>query len=377
MPTQIFFNLYTEHLKNQKNISVSKKLFLSEYAKVIDSNSDILTSETIESRPVIIKSPITNLYDIDSKHILQALKDTSTVFIKNVYGDPFYLNALFAIRRAYEHDKTLGVMVSQYTHLIIYSMLYRKYFTHGSANVDVMRYTINNLSMKFDIKKEGSLISALSKQNNTLIESKGKFLLSKNDDDFFSYIEAIRVRINAFIKNIYSEFDNNYKSKNYLTVDSSSATDKEGEEFDVNRQSISSLVESISDTTVKYINNNEVSENAMGIAIKVSDKPSRNKLYDILCRMKTTNSSNLTMFIRTLVGMYYDTEEPTKSAICYKNLIIFVFKLLKSNTSSKENIIHSYLNGICKEYDFKSSTLNSMKKSLIIYIAIIIQKANC
>lgn len=84
----------------------------------------------------------------------------------------------------------------------------------------IMNYVINNeLTQKFDLKREGSVIGAIKSICNTWLEYDDKFSNS-DDDDVVYLIQQLHNRIKSFMKNIAELYYKAYKNKDYLTYDS-------------------------------------------------------------------------------------------------------------------------------------------------------------
>lgn len=103
----------------------------------------------------------------------------------------------------------------------IYASAHYRSFNISPENYrHVMEYAINNMSNKYDIVREGSVIGAVRSLTQTFINSyKDRF--KKYDDEDVSYlIQQLKNRVASFIKNIAKEFYAAYENRDYITYDS-------------------------------------------------------------------------------------------------------------------------------------------------------------
>lgn len=88
----------------------------------------------------------------------------------------------------------------------------------------VMLYVVNNqLSNKFDIKTQGSVLGAVKNIAVTWIKTYSSKFKSFDDEDVVYLIQQLHNRIKSFMKNIASEYYKVYEDKdNFMTYDSDS-----------------------------------------------------------------------------------------------------------------------------------------------------------
>lgn len=153
--------------------------------------------------------------------------------IKNKYDilvkDEHAILALTIIRYFIMKNDTKNIELSalylSFTGKIYASAHYRSFNIAPTEYRHVMEYAINNMSNKYDIVKEGSVIGAIRSLDKTFINSyKSRF--KKYDDEDVSYlIQQLKNRVAAFIKNIAKEFYKAYENRDYITYDSDNMSD--------------------------------------------------------------------------------------------------------------------------------------------------------
>lgn len=84
----------------------------------------------------------------------------------------------------------------------------------------VMEYAINNMSNKYDIVKEGSVIGAVRSLTDTYINSYKNRFKEYDDDDISYLLQQLKNRVKAFIINIAKEYYAAYENRDYITYDS-------------------------------------------------------------------------------------------------------------------------------------------------------------
>lgn len=106
----------------------------------------------------------------------------------------------------------------------IYASAHYRSFNYEPAR-HVMEYAINNMSNKYGIVKEGSVIGAVRSLNQTFITSYKDRFKHYDDEDVSYLIQQLKNRVASFIKNIASEYYKANENKDYITYDSDDMTD--------------------------------------------------------------------------------------------------------------------------------------------------------
>ena len=91
----------------------------------------------------------------------------------------------------------------------------------------VMEYAINNMSNKYDIVKEGSVIGAVRSLTDTYMDSYRSRFKDFDDDDVSYLLQQLKNRVKAFIINIAKEYYTAYENKDYITYDSDNLSEKD------------------------------------------------------------------------------------------------------------------------------------------------------
>ena len=117
----------------------------------------------------------------------------------------------------YTEMVTIYLLFSGKFYASIYSSLWR-----FPVNPSIMDYVINNnLSDKYDLKKEGTVFKAIKKLANTYLDKYSKDISSRDhsDNDFKNNIQQLRDREKSFLGNIFTSYIEAAESKSYLNYE--------------------------------------------------------------------------------------------------------------------------------------------------------------
>ena len=117
----------------------------------------------------------------------------------------------------YTEMVTIYTLFSGKFYASIYSSLWR-----FPVNPSIMDYVINNnLSDKYDLKKEGTVFKAIKKLANTYLDKYSKDIASRDhsDNDFKNNIQQLRDREKSFLGNIFTSYMEAAESKSYLNYE--------------------------------------------------------------------------------------------------------------------------------------------------------------
>jgi hypothetical protein len=352
-----------------------------------DRNSAILSDNGLSEKPIISKDPIWAFTNIPDEEVILTMKKTKAKFVEKVFGEnAVYIPFLIAIRYfTQQNDQRMINLLCAYSTAVIYSMLHRKYFTIGHAKREVMDYTINNLSNKYDIKRLGSLIKALEKLYQANHENYKDDLVSNDDDRILDYIEGLRTRINSFIKNINGEFISNYRAGRYINVDPDKLVG-EDEEFENERSSDSSVIIQASQAFMIWFVTNGNDHDGLKLAVNYNKDVSISHLQHIINEIKLNKSNKLEEIVASIINLLVENQKNNNlSAICNVRFIPFVFSVFSRSNTSDVNIIRikDNITSLLANYSTKFNDTNreatkiAYRKALLIYIAFLIQKQRC
>jgi hypothetical protein len=243
----------------------------------------------------------------------------------------------------------------------------------------VMEYVVNNeLSQKFDLKREGSVIGAIKSICMTWLDSYGDKLKSSDDEDIVYLLQQLHNRIKSFMKNIAELYYNAYENRdNYLSYDSDNYS-----------QDNYHLADNDSFKGDRYINSaiNYITTNGVNYKLckMASDSLVRTDELKSIIESIQSDKDNI-ILLRELISitvMEYLKESPNKEITG----IDFITDSIAAKPNTKnpniirqKEIIVGFLDENSPQYRKRKSrlaTANSYQKSVLTYYVLIINLAN-
>ena len=242
----------------------------------------------------------------------------------------------------------------------------------------VMEYVVNNmLTMKFDLKREGSVFGAVRSICRTWLETYKDILKDPDDEENAELIKQLHGRIKSFMINIARLYYEAYENKMYLTYDSDS---NDEESFRIaDNDSLRS--ERYVENAMNYINNNNVDFKLCTMASDSNVKV--NEVKSIIESIQDDKQSiaEIKELFRLLISDYMNNSKDKNVAS-----IEFVSYSIKAKPNSKDKnilrqkeIIEGWLDEKSPQYRKRKSraaTKSSYYNSVLTYYTLVINKAN-
>ena len=201
--------------------------------------------------------------DITKEQIRDCLKDTyywNINFSPAAAKDEMTMTMMMIIRYFVLKGDTLNAELSA-IYLAFSGMFYPSIHYGSFPKVQpseyrhVMEYVVNNmLTMKYDLKREGSVFGAVKSICKTWLNTYDKIIKDPDDEENAEVIKQLHGRIKSFMKNIATLYYEAYENKLYLTYDSDSNSEENFRVADNDSLRIERNVEN----AMNFINNNNV-----------------------------------------------------------------------------------------------------------------------
>ena len=156
---------------------------------------------------------ILGIYEIDVNAMVKNIPSINNEF--RVQSDAFNLICIYTVHlilksKLSRKDKEQGaIAVLLYWQYRFFSSIVTRYYKHG-AHSDIMQQVIEDLSLKFDIKKYGTWKKVFRLKAETLLDSKslhGKTLIEFNiDKDILYTITDVQTRLRSQLKKITARY---------------------------------------------------------------------------------------------------------------------------------------------------------------------------
>lgn len=240
----------------------------------------------------------------------------------------------------------------------------------------VMDYVVNNLSNKYDIKREGHVIGTIRSIGDSWIKAYPKKFKDFDDEDVTYLIQQFHNRIKSFIKNIASLYYKAYENKDYITFDSESQSDENFKLSDSDslkaERSIESAMTRINSMAVDY-RFCKMSSDAL-----VKTDETKSIIESIVGDNK--NQPEIKELVRLLIYTFFASG--TSKDVSDIKFITFSVSP-KPNSKDKhinriKEIVESWLmeSERYRKRKSRTATKNSYFKSILMYFTLIIHTAN-
>ncbi len=242
----------------------------------------------------------------------------------------------------------------------------------------IMEHVVNNmLTMKYDLKKEGSVFGAIKSICKTWLNTYKSILRNPDDEENAELIKQLHGRIKSFMKNIATLYYDAYENKMYLTFDSDSADEDTFRLADNDSLKSERYVEN----AMNFINNNNVDYYLCKLASDQNVKINEVKSIIETIQDDKQSISEIKELFRLIVSDYMQSSRDKNPAS-----IEFVSYSIKAkpNTKNKsiireKEIIEGWLDEKSPQYRKRKSrtaTKSSYYQSVLTYYVLVINKAN-
>lgn len=201
------YNVYKDAVPD---VSKRNQLVLSEIIQFLNKDTTIstLNDGIIKYVPKIGKhslDEVSKFYNIDSSK-WNIIRFSSEYKYMQKLSNPLNIGLIIS------YLETRNKIFLFYLFLVFYSSTYFKFFTKGSHNEAMMKYTIDNCSMKTDFKRYGNLQHVLEKKVDTFIGLFSNRVRPSNtytDRDIRLMLQSIKTRVSEMMKKIYDTYKTN------------------------------------------------------------------------------------------------------------------------------------------------------------------------
>jgi hypothetical protein len=395
-----------------KRSSILLNPIRKEMAFFADKNSNVLQTSIIGKQLLFNRQMENNILEaigIDREELLEKFKQSS--YFKQFGQLQLRDQLLFAIPLIILSKKFLDKGKLQESQFFYVSAFYKpyatvvfKYFGKYEVNEDQMRYTVENLSERYDIKKQGSLIGVINKMAESSYENYITSAPSEFTDKDLHVIfqSGIYSRLNNFVQPIFGEYQNNKGKRLYFEDPTFEGTgDSEGEEFDKDIQSDSAIKDNLVKKAVMEMTKKQPDERLLEIAAKFGFVGTgatvgqyrfsgmyTNVLRSTISEMVDKYYKDLSVLIESIVGSFlFEMNPVTGEKYSARDLKTAVFAsnvtkiFAKSPNAKNENVLrvrnmmNDILENVSTEYiNWGNTKKSALKKAVHFYIVLIIQK---
>lgn len=274
---------------------------------------------------------------------------------------------------------TIYLAFSGKFYVSIHSQMF-KYNTNGKYNRHVMEYVVNNeLSGKFDLKREKNIFGAIRSVCNTWLKSYSSRFKRMHDEDVVYLIQQLHNRIKSFLRNIAVKYYDVIENKKAYLAYTDDDLSEDNYHLDINSDSLRS--EKYVEAAMSRINSSSVDRRLCSYAANVNVKI--NEVQSIIesIVMDNKNVGEIKELIRLIIAVYMETSDSKD----IRN-VEFLNKSITPKPNSKDpkvlrqkEIVENWLNENSPAYRKRKSreaTRVNYHKSVLIYFTLITFEAN-
>ena len=296
---------------------------------------------------------------------------------KNV--TPFNVVMIILISIFYNDKQKLNALLLYYAcgmYYLIYSGMFKKF----APDPDCMQYTIDNLSNKFILKKEGSLEKAMVISLWNGADHYKNILKSLSDYDICcTLIPGFRTRVASMLQSVASEYFANYEKGNKV-FDQKEYND-EGE-FIIDRESdIARVQRAASSATITFYSN-PIDLNVIRTVAKMHTDASPNEIRACVEYIHDDSSSKLVLKFYECIFSSFFNENPSATGedlhsmkfLASANAIYKKGNSKDNNITTIKNITHEWLSKGSPVYarTQRVATMNTYRKCIFLYFVMIV-----
>ena len=214
-----------------KALDTNDAKFRKNIADFINKNHSIIFAEAPYDRLYFNQVDLDNMYkslgftEKDVENILENAYFWDIPINPQCVKEP-YVEVLFCAIRYYlikNRQKeaeltTIYLAFSGKFYASLHGLFFKKF--PPSKYKSVMDFVVNNLTDKFDLKREGTVFGAIKAMCVTWLSTYGQKIKGKcDDDDIKGYLQQLRDREKSFFKNISKLYYEAYENRNYMNYE--------------------------------------------------------------------------------------------------------------------------------------------------------------
>lgn len=373
--------------------SLSKSANVTAYKKNIENFIKARSTDLYDTVPMrripFLQDDIDDFFravKIDKNQITDFLSQTyywNMNFNPRAAKDEFTMTMMMVIRffilKNRSKDAEISVIYLAFSGKFYPSIHSQKWKIAPEQYRYVMEYVLNNvLTMKYDLKREGSVFGAVRSICMTWLNTYRSKFRNPDDEDVADMIQQLHGRIKSFLGNIASAYYDAYAKKDVWFTYSSDSNDQETYRV---ADSDSLLAERCVENAMNMITSRQVNYRLCRYA---SDKNVKTDEIKSIIESIQEDSDNLPLIreLYQLIVAEYFNESKDKDVSSYD----FIAKTIvaKPNTKNKnilrqKQIIEDFLNENSPSYRKRKSreaTRSSYHRSILTYYVLVMNEAN-
>lgn len=366
--------IYTKIEERFKSDRNTERELMKIITKYMDMNSTLLKSVDFSRQlqfSQALKDKVNGMFGVNEKLVIEAAKASDFIDHKwKVSTIPIYSTLLSVMIHYLIHNpknEKIIKLVCYFLAMPMFSSACYKSFPNG-VNQEVMDYTIANLSNKFKIKTEGSILGMIVFTCNTILASYREDLKLLDDkESYHKFLTGLKTRISKNVQYIAEAYYKNYDEGNYLNTDSDDLDEDSYRIISSDTLKVAGLARKVvmNIATVGY---DEVIVNR---AKNLSQYVNLKKLQGFLDTIASDHKEELNEFIVRSIELLYIKGYTIDDA----KLPLFLPLAVEAYRSNSDDPTIVYIKETLEKWiDIQSSTKHNYKRSVFYTFIMTIQK---
>jgi hypothetical protein len=292
---------------------------------------------------------------------------------------PFNVVMIMLISYFYDDKPKLNSLLLYYA-CGMYYLLYTSLFKKFAPNQQVMQYTIDNLSNKFMLKKEGSLEKAMVTTLINGIDHYKSILKNLSDYDICNtLIPGLRTRVASMLQSVAGEYFENYNKGNRIFEQQE--YNQEGE-FIIDRESDIARVQRFASAATIDFYSHPINLNVIRTIAKMHTDASANEIRACVEYIHNdTDSKSVQRFYECIFASFFN-ENPNAMPedihgmkfLASANSIYKKGNSKDSNITTIKSISHEWLSKGSPVYarSNRTATMNTYRKCIFLYFVMVV-----
>lgn len=395
--TYLFKNAFFDKLCESLMKPANEKMFFKHVQNFRNKNIDTLSSPYIENNiifnsngedsKVVFRACGLEKEEVDKKlnEVLKAVKldKTNQGKISAAGGNAANITSLrivmlMMMAHYLDNPEKLRIVYLYYTYSFYFSVYTNFFQRKENINMECMKYTINNMTNKFDIKKAGSLEQVLDDTVATAINTYTDKLKRLSDIDMIEVINAIKTRVSHKMKSIRQEYQRNMDSGNRY-FESIEKNDKG--EFIIDKENSSVLVESLASEYTLTFFQSPIDLKIITLSAKLNSVSVNELRMAISLLHESVNQAELKEFYSCLFQLFFEAyPKAMKRDVNSNRFYVAADQIYKKGNSKDRNVIrtkeltHVWLQRGSNTYrsTTRPDTINDYRRAIYTYFVMVV-----
>ena len=291
---------------------------------------------------------------------------------------PIRVALIMAMSHYMDQPEKFRAVYLYYAYSFYFSVYTTFFISESNINMDCMKFTVNNMTNKFDLKKCGSLEGMLDDTMAVACTTYKTNLKECGDMDIINLINAFKTRVAHKMRSIRGEYQKNYdKGNRYFE-----AIERNDEgDFLVDRESHIALVDTLAGQYTMQFFQERVNTQVVSTVAKLCTVADNELRTCISLLHDENNAREVREFYNCLFQLFFEEyPKATKSDVNSNKFFVAGDSIYKKGNSNDKNIIrikelsHVWLSRGSNTYrsSTRPDTLNRYRKAIYLYFVLVV-----